>query len=97
MAALASQVLSIISYFSGQSARRAARWRALCEKEEAEARAPASSPKEELVEEMRYLDLLRRNENKASTLFDLGLSLLSFLSFWLLGAMVFHFTEVRRG
>lgn len=46
---------------------------------------------------MRYLDLLRRNENKASTLFDLGLSLLSFLSFWLLGAMVFHFTEVRRG
>lgn len=45
---------------------------------------------------MEFLERLVKNENAISNLYDLGLSLLSFFTFWFLGAMAFYFIEVCR-
>lgn len=50
---------------------------------------------EELIAEMAFLEKIGRQEENMSNFYDLIISLSAFFTFWILGAMVFHFTEVR--
>ena len=50
-------------------------------------------PSEELVAEMEFMRELAMQENAASRLYDLILSLVAFTTFWLLGAVVFSTAE----
>ena len=50
-------------------------------------------PSDELIAEMDFLRQLVMQENAASRLYDLILSLLAFSAFWCVGAVVFSKTE----
>lgn len=93
IAGLGALVTTIISYFSQRAEKRRARWRALYEQRQ-EQEYRKLHPTDELIAEMQFLERLVKQENAISRLYDLALSLLLFLLFWFLGAIVFHFLEV---
>ena len=90
--ALASQVSAIVGFFSARAIRRKVRWRAAYEKRSFTER-DNMDPSDELVTEMEFLRQLAMQENAASRLYDLILSLVAFTTFWLLGAVVFSKAE----
>lgn len=91
-AALASQVSAIVGFFSARAVRRKVRWRAAYEKRSF-TECDNLDPSDELVAEMEFLRQLAMQENAASRLYDLILSLVAFTTFWLLGAIVFSKAE----
>ena len=92
IAGLATQVSTIINFFSSRARARKDRWRTLYEQKR-EIEYEKMHPSDELIAEMEFLNRLVKQETILSNLYDLTVSLASFLSFWFIGAMIFHFLE----
>ena len=92
IALVASQVSDILGYF-GESARaRKEELRKLFERTQ----QPVSEtlePADELIAEMEHLQRMHTQENAASRLYDVTLSLVAFSIFWFIGALVFQQAE----
>ncbi|KAL7409388.1 hypothetical protein BDY24DRAFT_219418 [Mrakia frigida] len=91
IALLANQISMIVAWFTHQSELRKTKWRAqrLLLAREGRERSLEGSDQWGLEEEMKYLQRLQEKEQRISQTYNLVFSLVSFLIFWTMGALVF--------
>lgn len=92
IALVASQVSDILSFFGESARNRKAELRRLFERHQ-QSVLESLEPAEELIKEMEYLQRMHAQENAASRLYDVALSLVAFSLFWFIGALVFARAE----
>lgn len=84
----------IVQFFSETAFERRQEWRKIYEdRRQNEAISADTGVDEELVKEMDFLTHLAEQEEKLSRTYDLSLSLLGFISFWMIGACVYRAIE----
>lgn len=84
----------IVQFFSEHATERRREWRRIYEeKRRQEGRSTHAESKQELVEEMGFLKRLAEQEDRMSRTYDLTLSLLGFVTFWMAGAAAYHAIE----
>lgn len=92
-AVLASQVSMIVQFFGAQTVARRDNWRRIYELKREQDNTGPFDVDQELVEEINLLKRISEQEDRLSRTYDLILSLFGFVSFWLLGAVVYHAIE----
>lgn len=92
IAVLASLVSSIIEYFESRNVHRRAVWKA---EYELKCRKIAidRNPSMGLAEEMTLLEGIQKAEERWSLIYHLTYSIAGMGTFWILGAVIFHFLE----
>lgn len=85
---LANLVSMIVSYISDSVAVRRDQWRAAYAETAEKKFGEEGSEPTDLNEEMKFLTTLHMREEQASRVFDLVVSILGFLCFWVIGAMI---------
>ncbi|CDZ97209.1 Tandem pore domain K channel [Phaffia rhodozyma] len=91
---LANQVSIILNYLADRTQTRKLKWRAQKTLLKTQSQASKrSSDHWDLHDEILYLEDVHSLEEALSQSYDLIVSFLSFLSFWLLGSVVFKYTE----
>ncbi|KAK9897619.1 voltage-gated potassium channel [Cystobasidium minutum MCA 4210] len=93
VAFLASQVSMIVQFFSQQTEARRTKWRQIYELKREQEATGIFNADEELVEEINFLKRLADQEDRLSRVYDLTLSLLGFVSFWMIGAAAYEAIE----
>lgn len=94
LSVLASQVSMIVQFFSEHATERRRIWRKIYEdKRRNEGACVQADRKHDLVEEMGFLQRLAEQEDKMSRTYDLVLSLLGFVTFWMVGAAAYQAIE----
>lgn len=93
LAVLASQVSMIVQFFSQQTEARRTKWRQIYELKREQEATGIFNADEELVEEINFLKRLADQEDRLSRVYDLTLSLLGFVSFWMIGAAAYEAIE----
>jgi potassium channel subfamily K len=83
----------IVRFFSDNASARRLKWRELYEHKREQEFKEDLNLDDELVEEMEFLKRLVDQEERISRFYDLGLSLFGFISFWMLGAVVYRAIE----
>ncbi len=90
---LANIVSMLVSFMSALVDVRRQKWRSDFRKRAEQKFGDEGSRPEHLEDEVSFLNNLQKKEERWSQLYDLGFSMLAFLSFWLVGAVIFMVTE----
>lgn len=84
----------IVQFFSEHATERRQGWREIYEnKRKHDNGSNETDVDQELVKEMSFLKHLAEQEERMSRTYDLSLSLLGFVSFWMFGAAAYHAIE----
>jgi potassium channel subfamily K len=98
-AALGNQISIIAAFFRSRHDGRKARWQAAYEERaytirEAEQKETGDNLRElELANEMSFLGELAKKQDMIATVHDMAISLAGFITFWVVGAAIFHALE----
>jgi potassium channel subfamily K len=90
---LANQISMMIGFFGARAQARKDRWWLQYEQERQLAH-DLKFPRADLEREMRFLEEIHKRQDAMSTTYDLVLSLMGFIVFWMVGAALFHALEV---
>lgn len=83
----------IVQFFGQQTEARRNKWRQIYELKREQEATGLVEVDEELVEEISFLKRISEQEDRLSRTYDLFLSLFGFVTFWMLGAVVYHAIE----
>jgi hypothetical protein len=83
----------LVSFMSALVDVRRQKWRSDFRKRAEHKFGEEGSRPEMLENEVEFLNNLKKKEERLSQFFDLGFSMLAFMTFWLVGAVVFMVTE----
>jgi potassium channel subfamily K len=92
IALLGQQINIIFGHFSSRSEARRDAWRRTYEQAKQRAHEKAH-PQADLQREMEFLRRTRQREDFISNMYDLLNSLLGMVTFWAIGAVLFHYME----
>jgi potassium channel subfamily K len=90
---LANQIAMIIRFLGARARARKDRWRVRYEKRRQHDH-DVMFPEGDLDREMQFLEEIYRRLDQWSNMYDLVWSLVGFLVFWVIGAVLFHLMEV---
>lgn len=83
----------IVQFFGQQTEARRDKWRQIYELKRQQEATGLVEVNDELVEEISFLKRISEQEDRLSRTYDLFLSLFGFVTFWMLGAVVYHAIE----
>lgn len=83
----------LVGFISAFTDVRRQKWRTNFRKRAERKFGEGGSRPAKLEDEVKFLNDLQNKEERLSQWFDLGISMAGFMSFWLIGAIIFHVTE----